>query len=65
MELLLGVQLFMSLKYVTQFLSKPMNGKTINRALAGAVSAILDIFLTNAATKYSGKCVDIRNLSVR
>ena len=42
-----------------------MNGKTIKSAFAGAVRAILDILLTKAATKYSGKCDDIRNLSVK
>ena len=42
-----------------------MNGKTINNAFAGAVRDILDIRFTKAATRYSGRCVDIRNLSVR
>ena len=42
-----------------------MKGKTISKAFAGAVSDILDILLTKPATKYSGKCVDIKNLSVR
>lgn len=42
-----------------------MNGRTINSAFDGPVSAILDNLFTNAATKYSGKCVDIRNLSAR
>ena len=41
----------------------PMNGKTISNALAGPVRQSLDSRLTNAATRYSGRCVDVKNKS--
>ena len=40
-----------------------MKGSTARSAFAGAFSAILAARLTKAATKYSGRCVEVRKRS--
>ena len=40
-----------------------MKGRTMRSAFAGPVKQSLESRLTNAATRYSGKCVDVKNRS--